>query len=334
MREKKLQVFVSSTYTDMIEERQAAVEAILVAGHIPAGMELFAAGDQTQLEVIRRWIDESDVFLLLLGGRYGSVDPQSGKSYVHLEYEHAISSSKPLFAVVIDSGALEDKVKRLGKVAIETENAQGLRDFQAQVLTRIVRFWREPRDIKLAILEALSDYGRRDDLIGWTRPKEEVNVAALAEEIARLAKENAALRVQAASSSEASLIYEGLTFDEFYRLLATTPTVITDASILASVRQTAKAFGDSNVGLLHLLWVFEDAFRRGVDLGSNEEIFKDARRLEDYGVVQSAGSSLTSPDSFTKKFRLSHVGSQFLLRLRVKRDAATAEAFQAREKAR
>ena len=30
---KKLQVFVSSTYTDLIEERQAAVEAILDAGH-------------------------------------------------------------------------------------------------------------------------------------------------------------------------------------------------------------------------------------------------------------------------------------------------------------
>jgi len=48
MREKKLQVFVSSTYTDLIEERQAAVEAILSSGNIPAGMELFAAGDESQ----------------------------------------------------------------------------------------------------------------------------------------------------------------------------------------------------------------------------------------------------------------------------------------------
>jgi hypothetical protein len=67
---KKLQVFISSTYTDLQDERQAAVEAILRAGHIPAGMELFAAGDTSQMEVIRRWIDDSDVFLLILGGRY------------------------------------------------------------------------------------------------------------------------------------------------------------------------------------------------------------------------------------------------------------------------
>jgi len=34
----KIQVFISSTYTDLIEERQAVVQAVLQAGHIPAGM--------------------------------------------------------------------------------------------------------------------------------------------------------------------------------------------------------------------------------------------------------------------------------------------------------
>ncbi|MCY9419374.1 DUF4062 domain-containing protein, partial [Bacillus inaquosorum] len=53
--DKKLQVFVSSTYTDLVTERQVAVEAILNAGHIPAGMELFKAGDESQKETIKRW---------------------------------------------------------------------------------------------------------------------------------------------------------------------------------------------------------------------------------------------------------------------------------------
>lgn len=56
---KRLQVFVSSTFTDLIHERQAAVEAILTAGHIPAGMELFTSGDESQMEVIKQWIEES-----------------------------------------------------------------------------------------------------------------------------------------------------------------------------------------------------------------------------------------------------------------------------------
>ena len=65
IKNRKLQVFVSSTYEDLKEERQAAVQAILNAGHIPAGMELFASGDQSQIEVIKKWIRESDIYTLM-----------------------------------------------------------------------------------------------------------------------------------------------------------------------------------------------------------------------------------------------------------------------------
>jgi hypothetical protein len=111
---KRLQVFISSTYTDLIEERQAAVEAILSAGHIPAGMELFKSGNETQLDTIKRWIDESDVYMLIFGGRYGSIEPRSGKSYTHVEYEYALEQGKPLFAVVIRDEALKSKSEKLG----------------------------------------------------------------------------------------------------------------------------------------------------------------------------------------------------------------------------
>src|SRR5438046_4027206 len=104
---KKLQVFVSSTFSDLVKERQAAVEAILAAGHIPAGMELFTAGDESQMDVIKQWIDESDVYLLILGGRYGSIEPKSGKSYTHLEYEYALAQGKPVFACVIRDQAID-----------------------------------------------------------------------------------------------------------------------------------------------------------------------------------------------------------------------------------
>jgi hypothetical protein len=98
---KKMQIFVSSTYSDLKPERQAAVDAILKAGHIPAGMELFAAGDESQLETIKRWIDNSDIFMLILGSRYGSIEPKSKKSYIEVEYDYAVNTNKPFFAVVI-----------------------------------------------------------------------------------------------------------------------------------------------------------------------------------------------------------------------------------------
>ena len=118
---KRLQVFVSSTYLDLKQERQAAVSAILSAGHIPAGMELFTAGDQSQMEVIKQWIDQSDVYLLILGSRYGSIEPETEKSYTHLEYEYAVSKNKPLFACVIKDSAIEPRVQELGKMFLKQE---------------------------------------------------------------------------------------------------------------------------------------------------------------------------------------------------------------------
>jgi hypothetical protein len=146
-QKKKLQVFVSSTYEDLREERQAAVEAILTAGHIPAGMELFAAGDQSQMDVIKRWIDESDAFLLILGGRYGSIDPVTKKSYIQLEYEYAQDKGKPFFAVVIDDNHLEEKVRSKGSKVLEGSYPQQLKDFRKTVRTKLVKMWSDPRDM-------------------------------------------------------------------------------------------------------------------------------------------------------------------------------------------
>ncbi|MCU5588899.1 DUF4062 domain-containing protein [Bacillus cereus] len=71
--QKKFKVFISLTFTDLEEDRQAAVQAVLNARHIPAGMEPFKAGDTSQKETIKKWIEESNVYMLILGGRYESI---------------------------------------------------------------------------------------------------------------------------------------------------------------------------------------------------------------------------------------------------------------------
>jgi hypothetical protein len=111
-------VFISSTYSDLIFERQAAVAANLKAGHIPAGMELFTAGDKSQMATIERWIDDSDVYMLILGARYGSIELSSGLSYMESEYDYAVSTNKPLFAIVINESAVDDKVKKVRQIGV------------------------------------------------------------------------------------------------------------------------------------------------------------------------------------------------------------------------
>lgn len=322
---KKLQVFVSSTYTDLKEERQAAVEAILTAGHIPAGMELFAAEDKSQMDVIKRWIDESDIYLLILGGRYGSIEPKSQKSYIQLEYEYAVERSKPLFAVVIEEDYLKQKVKDIGIEVFETEQPQKLKEFRTQVLTKMVRFWRDPRDIKLAILETIAEFSRRDDLVGWIPGSEAVNAGALAEEIARLAKENTTLREQITHLSTFAARYNGLTFEEMYRLLTATKAGISEleADHIQMLQEIANIFGDSEPALLHVFWILSGAFQQKYFLqAEDKDGLRFAAKLEEFGLIKQEEVS-----SSNRSYSLTEGGKQFLLRLRLERDTTNAEKY-------
>ncbi len=155
---KKLQVFVSSTYADLIEERQAAVQAILDAGHIPAGMELFKAGNESQLKTIYKWIDESDVYMLILGGRYGAIDEESGLSYTELEYQYALSKNMPVFSVVLSESYLVNKIHVLGlNKTVESELPDRYNHFKSIVMSKIIRYVDDCKDIKLAIYSTLNE---------------------------------------------------------------------------------------------------------------------------------------------------------------------------------
>lgn len=188
---KKLQVFVSSTYTDLIEERQAAVEAILDAGHIPAGMELFKAGNESQLKTIYRWIDESDVYMLILGGRYGSIETKSGKSYTQLEYEYALSNHILVFAVVLSNSFTTKKIESLSlKKVIEQDNPDKYQTFKSFVMSKTIRKVDDCKDIKIAIHTTLNEFMHKHDLIGWIRNTNENDNAQLVKNNALLLKEN------------------------------------------------------------------------------------------------------------------------------------------------
>jgi hypothetical protein len=214
MRKRKLQIFLSSTYEDLINERLAAMEAILAAGHIPAAMEQFAPGDETAWEKITTWIDESDAFILILGGRYGSIEPTTGKSYVQLEYEYVIEKKKPFFALVVTQEHHEQRVKDfgLGKVD-ERENQQSYKEFRNVVKQRLCSFWNDKKDIKAAIFQKLPEWAQRGELIGWVRGDEAAKPEVM-NELARLSQENHELRAKAASDT-----FDGLTYDELIRYL-------------------------------------------------------------------------------------------------------------------
>ncbi|MFF2910713.1 DUF4062 domain-containing protein [Paenibacillus sp. NPDC057934] len=188
---KKLQVFISSTFDDLIEERQAAVQAVLRAGHIPAGLELILKDNQTQL--IERWIQESDIYILILGGSYGLMLPDESKSYTHWEFEYAGELGKPRFAFVLTDDALRQKPYDF----VMMENYPKFQAFKESVVKQVPVFHIEVgQHIHMVIKDKLPEYARREDLPGWVSGKAIPDVQRLVEANADLLRENARLHAE------------------------------------------------------------------------------------------------------------------------------------------
>ena len=105
---KKYQVFVSSTYKDLKEERLAVTQYLLKMGFIPVGMEQFPASNMSQMEYIKMMLDDCDYYLLILAGKYGTV-AEDGVGFTEKEYDYAIANGIPVMSILIkDIGKLEN----------------------------------------------------------------------------------------------------------------------------------------------------------------------------------------------------------------------------------
>lgn len=303
----KLQVFISSTFKDLQEERQAAVEAILSAGHIPAGMELFKAGNDSQLDVIKRWIDESDVYMLILGGRYGSIEPKSKKSYTHLEYEYAIEKGIPVFAVVMNKSALDEKVKVMSSDALETDYPDKYKKFKDQATSRMSSFFDDTKDIKLAIHESLQELQRLNTFTGWVSGKDVPDVSGLNQEIDDLKAEVMRLMGENQKLKEGNKelvkqpqpnVYNGFTYDEVKQLLE---------------NETVSFMGET-LDLKHCFINYASDFSTGVismsSLPSGKFLFDTASRYIAYGLTEK----YNKVGSFYE-LRTSKLGRKFLAQL-------------------
>jgi hypothetical protein len=162
--EVRHQVFVSSTYLDLVDERRAIIQALLELDCIPAGMEMFPAANDDQWSLIKEVIDLSDYYVVVVGGRYGSVTPE-GISYTEKEYDYALSRGIPVLGFVhgdptsIPSGAIEIKAAARKK----------LDAFRAKVKQRMIKEFRTPDDLASVVSRSLIRAIKKDPRPGWVR---------------------------------------------------------------------------------------------------------------------------------------------------------------------
>lgn len=196
--DKRYQVFVSSTYQDLQEERREVMQALLELDCIPAGMELFPASSEDQWSLIKRVIDDCDYYLLIVGGRYGSTN-DSGVSYTEMEYDYAASTGKPMICFLpkhperIESGKTEQT--EAGKKALAA--------FKEKVQHKMVKFYENPADLGSVVSRSVVKLIKNFPAEGWVKASNAISETEL-RELADLRKENEALRKQVQSLSTAA----------------------------------------------------------------------------------------------------------------------------------
>jgi hypothetical protein len=163
--DKRYQVFVSSTYTDLLEARAEVMQALLELDCMPAGMELFPAANEEQWAWITRVIDESDYYIVILAGRYGSISKQTGLSYTEMEYRYAIETNKPVIAFVHENPA-----KLLAEDSEPTEDGRAkLTTFRDLVQTRLCKQWSTPADLGAKVSRSITQLIKQHPAVGWIR---------------------------------------------------------------------------------------------------------------------------------------------------------------------
>ena len=166
MNNKKYQVFVSSTFIDLQEERRKVLDILLMADCIPAGMEAFVATDDEQFEVIKKVINLCDYYILIIGKRYGSVNEVTGKSYTEMEYEYAKEMDIPVLVFALDE-SVELPHEKTEDDDIKRNKLQNFKTLAMQ--NRLASIWKSVDDltgkVAISIMKAKSEIERP----GWQR---------------------------------------------------------------------------------------------------------------------------------------------------------------------
>lgn len=149
---KILQVFVSSTYEDLIPYRDAVNKALVRMGVIVKGMEFFGSKPGRPKEECLEVVRECDIYIGVFAMKYGSVDRETGKSMTHLEYDEAQKIGLPSFIYLID----ENNQPVIPKSVDTGENAEKLCKLKEVLKTaHIVSFFTTPDSLSRGVTEDL-----------------------------------------------------------------------------------------------------------------------------------------------------------------------------------
>ncbi len=162
-KNRKYQVFISSTYQDLIQYRKAVSDEIAFRGHFPAGMEDFTACGDDLESYIKKVIDDSDYYILIIGQRFGtSTEKDENTSYTMMEYQYA-KSKKMRIIPFIYNGTTTLTGNDLDK------NKEKLDKFVGEIKKTTPQYFKDENELIRKLTKALDAEMKSHPQKGWIR---------------------------------------------------------------------------------------------------------------------------------------------------------------------
>jgi hypothetical protein len=204
-----------------------------------------------------------------------------------------------------------------GILSVKSHNSLKLKEFRDLVLTRLVKFWSDRRDIQLAIHGTMKVFTDRSDVIGWIPASEAVNTGPALEQIARLTEENAMLRGQLANISKEAPLYNGLSYNDMCKLLSSDE--VNGGEYSGDRREELEnivgIFGDEHLSYIHVFFLLRKF------LLTNDNKYQVLMNSTAGGVLTNYGL-VTFRDG---RVVLTDEGRRFLLRMLTEEKAQEAQ---------
>lgn len=103
----KLSVFIGSPKKDLENIRQRIIQAVLEAGHIPDGMEIWASDARPTLKTIAEKMNLCDIHVVVLGLKYGEVLDNENISFTEWEYRKSRNDKRPIISFLLEENIFE-----------------------------------------------------------------------------------------------------------------------------------------------------------------------------------------------------------------------------------
>ena len=148
---------ISSTVYDLPKHREAARDACLRQDFFPMMMEHQAPSSANPAQLSRELVDQADVYVLILGFRYGEVAVGQDKSFTHLELDRANERGIPKLVLFMADD------HPLTKADVETgPGAERVYELREQVRhEHAVNFFSSPEQLRALLIDGLSNMRSR-----------------------------------------------------------------------------------------------------------------------------------------------------------------------------